>query len=167
MSETQRAGGVPGQIDWDGRTLKVQRVTFKVEGSFEAWLEANLDAALERSRANCSPEVYRDRLEAANRQVAAREFAWEGEVARKAAREPAGFRELSFWCLFDLQPGWTRAEHERLLADPGKCGELVRVIHKVSAPHPNGSAPGGEPSGATTSPPPNFSASSSPTPTPA
>lgn len=158
MSETARALGLPGQIDFEGQTLKVQRVTFKVEGYFERWLEDNLSAALERSRAVTSPEVYRERLEASNRQLAARELAWEGDVAPKVGRSAVGFRELSFWCVHDLQPAWTREQHDRLLSDPARCQQLIRIIHQITDPDPNGSAPGGEPSGATTSP----AASSSP-----
>lgn len=150
MSETARALGLPGEIEFEGKRLKVQRVTFKIEGLFESWLEANLAAGLERSLAHSSDRVYRDRLKAANEQVAAGDFAWDEVAARRAARTLRGFRELSYYCVADLQPNWTREDHERLLAAPGAIDRLYRVIHDITAPLKNGSAPGEEEPGAST-----------------
>ena len=147
MSETARALGMPGQIEWQGKTLTVSRITFAVEAHFEQWLEANRDRALERCRGRVGREVYKDRLAEANAQDGALAFAWTGPVAQQAAWSEAGFRELSFFCLKEHQPGWTRQQHEELLADAAKAAELVAVIHRITAPDPNGRAPGPLPEG--------------------
>jgi hypothetical protein len=165
MSETARALGLPGVISWKGRALTVSRITFKVEGLFEYWLESQRDEALERCRLRGHRQLYLDRLKLAEGQDARHAFSWQGEEAQKAAWEQPGFAELSYLCVVEHQPGWTRKEHAELLAAPGKLEELVGIIHRISKPHPNGSAPGAEVPGAITSPPGNSSESSSATPT--
>jgi hypothetical protein len=141
MSETARALGMPGHIEWRGERLVVSRVTFEVEALFEVWLENNLTAALERSRETSRPDLYRDRLREGNAQLAAREFCWDSDAARRATFTPAGFRELSYLCLARERVGWTREQHAALCADKAKFAELVRVIHQVSDPLPNGPGP--------------------------
>jgi hypothetical protein len=154
MSETARALGLPGEIQWEGRTLTVSRINFKVEGLFERWLEAERNAGLERCRLSGLQQVYLDRCKVANEQDARHAFAWTSEegTARKAAWDlnGPGFAQLSFLCVQLHQPGWTHEEHMRLLADRAKGDELGCVMHNISMPHPNGCAPGAEPSGATT-----------------
>lgn len=150
MSETARALGLPGEMEFKGKKLKVQRINYKIEGLFEAWLEANLAAGLERSLKYSSDFVYRDRLKAANEQLAAGDFAWELPVAQRASKTLRGFKELSYFCVADLQPDWTRAEHEELLAVPGNLLKIHNLIHQITAPLKNGSAPEEATSGATT-----------------
>lgn len=146
MSETARALGLPGEIEWKGRTLQISRVYFKIEALFELWLERNLDAALERARKTLSADAYRDRVNAANVQAATRAFAWDSEATTQAAWGQAGFKELAYLCIADKQPGWSRAEHDELMSDPEKVRELIQIIHKITAPVPNGSPPA-EPAG--------------------
>src|SRR5262245_41486643 len=138
MSETARALGLPGQIEWQGRTLTISRVYFKIEALFELWLESNLNVALERARKTLSAEAYKDRVNAANVQAATRAFAWDSEAAFAAAWGQTGFKELAFLCIADKQPGWTRAEHDELMSDAARVAELIGIIHKITAPVPNG-----------------------------
>src|SRR6266545_708566 len=141
MSETARALGLPGEIEWQGQVLKVSRVTFKIEALFEQWLEGNRDAALERSRSRLSPEVFRERLRESLAQDAARQLGWSESTAQAAAWGEEGFRELAYHCIKELQPKWSRQQHAELVADAGKVLELMRIVHKITAPDPNGPAP--------------------------
>ena len=141
MSETARALGLPGEIEWQGRTLIVSRVYFKIEALFERFLERNLDQALERARSTLSADAYRDRVNAANVQAATRAFAWDSEAAFAAAWGQAGFRELAYLCIVDKQPDWTRQQHDELMADPAKVTELIQLIHKITSPAKNGLPP--------------------------
>ncbi len=150
MSETARALGLPGELEWQGKKLTVSRITYKAEGLFERYLERERNEGLERCRLAGFQQVYLDRCKVANEQDARHAFAWQQRLAQEAAWDERGFAELSFLCVSLHQPGWTREQHAELLATPGKLDELVAIIHNISAPHPNGCAPGAEPSGATT-----------------
>jgi len=160
MSDTARALGLPGEVQWEGRALAVSRITFEIEGRFERWLEANLLRSLEFHRATVSADTYALLAREANAALAARRYAWDGEIAPAAAWLGPGFRELSYLCVLDLQPAWTREEHARLLASPGKLEELARTIHGITAPLKNGQPPGAAASGDSTSASPKSSASS-------
>lgn len=150
MSETARALGLPGAIQWGGETLTVERVTFELEGYFERWLETRVFEAVARNRAALGAEGFREALRVAEQDVAAGVYAWTGDGARKAAWSPEGFKELSFLCVARHNPGWTRERHAELLADQNKYEELIRLIHRISDPLPNGSAPAAPAAGATT-----------------
>src|SRR5262245_32081014 len=160
MSDTARALGLPGAIEYDGRTLQVSRITFEIEGRFERWLEANLLRSLEFHRGSVSADTYALLAREANAALAGRRYAWDGEIAPEAAWLGPGFRELSYLCVLDLQPAWTREEHAKLLTSPGKLEELARTIHGITAPLKNGPPPGAAASGDSSSPSPKSSPSS-------
>jgi len=160
MSDTARALGLPGEIQFNGQTLKVSRITFEIEGRFERWLEANLLRSLEFHRGSVSADTYALLAREANAALAQRRYAWDGEIAPEAAWLGPGFRELSYLCVLDLQPVWTREEHAKLLAAPGKLEELARTIHGITAPLKNGPPPGAAAPGGSSSPLPKSSPSS-------
>ncbi len=131
MSEVARCLGLPGSIRRGAATLTVSRVTLGIEGHFERWLEGRARAVLDR---------HADLLGAAAAPVladAGDALAWSSPPGRALAWRPDGFAELSYWCVARHQPDWTRADHDRLLAEPGQLTELARVIARISEPHPS------------------------------
>lgn len=143
MGETGRLLGANGEITWQSAPLAVSRVTFKIEGLFEFWLERNLDQSLERARVNHArdPQTYQDRVRDRNAIAAAHSLAWTGAIAQKAAWEGPGFKELAYLCLVELNPTWNRDRHEQLFLDSAKVWELLSIIHQITAPDPNGQSP--------------------------
>lgn len=150
MSEQARTLGLPGQIDFEGKTLIVQRRTCAIEANFSLWLENNLTLALERSRPASSLAVYQERIRAGNEQLAARAFDPGEPVFNAALNSEVGIKEMAYLCIADRQTTWTRADHDRLWCSPGKAAETWRTILRISQPLPNGSAPGEEPTGGST-----------------
>src|SRR5262245_54246912 len=157
MSDTARAVGRPGEVQWEGRALAVSRITFEIEGRFERWLEANLLRSLEFHRGSVSADTYALLAREANAALAARRYAWDGEIAPEAAWLGPGFKELSYLCVLDLQPAWMREEHAKLLAVPGKPEGLAPSSHGITAPLKNGQPPGAAAPGPSTSASPKSS----------
>jgi hypothetical protein len=147
MSETARALGLPGTVEWRGEKLTVSRITFEVEAFFERWLEDNLTAALERSRAAGSRDLFLERVREANLQLAARDFAWTGPAAEAAAFNGPGAAELAWLCITRHHHDWTRERHAELMSDPEARRRVLEAVWGVSAPAKNGHPPVGQPTG--------------------
>jgi hypothetical protein len=141
MSETARALGLPGEVVWQGRPLKVSRVTFEIEGLFERWLEARAYESLRRNEALMGPAMFVAALRVVQQDIVAGDYAWTGAAGVRAAWTPAGFRELSFYCVAKHQHDWDRAQHDDLLADGEKYAEIMSVVHNITEPLKNGSPP--------------------------
>lgn len=102
MAEAAKAVGAPRPIRFRSKQYPLAPYSIEMIGLFEAWMEDRAFRAAERSKASLPSDVYRERVEAVVRQIAAGELAFGSKAFVLASQSLAG---IKYSVLLQLQAG--------------------------------------------------------------